>query len=28
LHPYDVPEAIVVPILGGYAPYLNWVREN
>jgi periplasmic divalent cation tolerance protein len=28
LHPYDVPEAIVVPIIGGYAPYLNWVREN
>ena len=28
LHPYDVPEAIVVPILSGYAPYLNWVREN
>lgn len=28
LHPYDVPEAIVVPIIGGYAPYLNWVHEN
>ena len=28
LHPYDVPEAIVVPIIGGYVPYLNWVREN
>ena len=28
LHPYDVPEAIVVPIIGGYAPYLNWVCEN
>ena len=28
LHPHDVPEAIVVPIIGGYAPYLNWVREN
>ena len=28
LHPYDVPEAIVVPIIGGYAPYMNWVREN
>lgn len=28
LHPYDVPEAIVVPIIGGYTPYLNWVRGN
>ena len=27
LHPYDVPEAIVVPVLGGHAPYLSWVRE-
>lgn len=28
LHPYDVPEIIVVPVLGGNAPYLNWVREQ
>ena len=28
LHPYDVPEALVVPVLGGYAPYLAWVRHN
>jgi periplasmic divalent cation tolerance protein len=27
LHPYDIPEAIVVPITGGYAPYLDWVRS-
>lgn len=27
LHPYDVPEAIIVPVLGGYAPYLDWVRS-
>lgn len=27
LHPYEVPEAIVVPVLGGHAPYLDWVRE-
>jgi len=27
LHPYDIPEAIVVPITGGYAPYLAWVRS-
>jgi periplasmic divalent cation tolerance protein len=27
LHPYDIPEAIVVPVTGGYAPYLDWVRS-
>jgi len=27
LHPYEVPEALVVPVLGGYAPYLEWVRS-
>jgi len=27
LHPYEVPEAIVVPVLDGHLPYLNWVRE-
>lgn len=25
LHPYEVPEALVVPIAGGHAPYLAWV---
>ncbi|MEO8553879.1 MAG: divalent-cation tolerance protein CutA [Kofleriaceae bacterium] len=25
LHPYDVPEVIVVPVTGGHAPYLAWV---
>ena len=25
LHPYDVPEAIVLPVAGGHAPYLAWV---
>jgi periplasmic divalent cation tolerance protein len=25
LHPYDVPEAIVLPVTGGHAPYLAWV---
>lgn len=24
-HPYDVPEAIVLPITGGSPEYLNWV---
>ena len=27
LHPYDVPEVIVVPVVDGHAPYLDWVRE-
>lgn len=27
LHPYEVPEAIVIPVLGGHMPYLNWVRS-
>ncbi len=25
LHSYDVPEAIVLPIVAGAAPYLRWV---
>jgi periplasmic divalent cation tolerance protein len=28
LHPYDVPELIVVPIIGGSNAYLEWVREQ
>jgi periplasmic divalent cation tolerance protein len=28
LHPYEVPEAIVVPIDGGHAPYLAWVTDS
>ena len=27
LHPYDIPEALVMPTLGGYDPYLDWVRS-
>lgn len=27
LHPYELPEAIVVPVTGGYPPYLDWVRN-
>ena len=27
LHPYDVPEVIVVPVVDGHAPYLDWVRN-
>lgn len=28
LHPYDVPELIVVPITGGHTPYLDWVSAE
>jgi len=28
LHPYEVPEIIVVPVIAGDAPYLDWVRET
>lgn len=27
LHPYDVPEFVVIPIVDGSAAYLQWVRE-
>lgn len=28
LHPYDVPELLVVAIAGGGESYLKWVRES
>jgi len=28
LHPYDVPEFLVVPVQGGSAAYLAWISEN
>ena len=28
LHSYEVPEIIAIPIIGGYAPYLDWIREE
>jgi len=28
LHPYEVPELVVLPIEGGHAPYLAWVDES
>jgi len=28
LHPYDVPEVLVLPVVGGHAPYLAWVAEE
>ena len=27
LHPYDTPELLVLDILGGFPPYLEWVNE-
>jgi len=28
LHPYDVPEILVLPVAGGHAPYLEWVASE
>ncbi len=28
LHPYTTPEIIAIPIQQGFAPYLNWVKEE
>lgn len=28
LHPYEVPELIVVPIAGGHKPYLDWLSAE
>lgn len=28
LHPYTLPEIVVVPILGGSTPYLNWIDQE
>ncbi len=28
LHPYEVPEAIALPIEGGHQPYLDWLDES
>jgi periplasmic divalent cation tolerance protein len=28
LHPYDVPEIILVPVASGLPEYLRWVAEN
>jgi periplasmic divalent cation tolerance protein len=28
LHPYEVPELIVVPIAGGHRPYLDWLSAE
>ena len=28
LHPYEVPEILVVPVIGGAQSYLDWVRSQ
>ncbi len=28
LHPYDVPEVLALPVLGGFSPYLEWVAAE
>jgi len=28
LHPYQLPEAIVIPIDAGHVPYLGWIDES
>jgi len=28
LHPYDVPEFLVLPVSDGSDAYLNWITEN
>lgn len=28
MHPYDVPEIVVLPVIGGGAAYLDWIRAS
>lgn len=28
LHPYEVPEVLVVPVEGGHSPYVKWIDDN
>jgi periplasmic divalent cation tolerance protein len=28
LHPYEVPEIVVLPVTGGHLPYLAWVHDE
>jgi len=28
LHPYDLPEVVMMPAVGGNPGYLDWVREE
>jgi periplasmic divalent cation tolerance protein len=27
-HPYEVPEILALPVVGGLSEYLTWVRDN
>lgn len=28
LHPYEVPEVLVLPVEAGHRPYLDWIAES
>jgi periplasmic divalent cation tolerance protein len=28
LHPYEVPEFVVLPVVGGSEKYLSWIKES
>jgi len=28
LHPYELPEVVAVPVMGGLESYLDWVRDS
>ena len=28
LHSYELPEIIVLPIIDGYQPYLDWISQS
>lgn len=28
LHPYELPELVILPVTGGNEPYLQWVRSG
>lgn len=28
LHPYEVPEVLVLPVEAGHRPYMQWIEEN
>lgn len=28
LHPYDVPEVLVLPVESGHVPYLAWIEDT
>jgi periplasmic divalent cation tolerance protein len=27
-HPYETPEVLAIPVVGGHLPYLDWVRQE